>query len=162
MNAEQSEATILVGPVAQATGRLVDQIGKPVMQGYIRYGIRIPEDDPMAAFTQFPWGAAIFDSEGNFRLTGLVLGETYMLMYVPPRESAQVGMPTLANIQPTTAGNLRLGKIVYRPRDAVASPAMPSGDELERVLQRQQQLSDFTDQIADGIGRDFVVRALRE
>jgi hypothetical protein len=157
VDADQNETTIRVGPLARASGILVAPSGKPITTGYIRYGIRIP-DDPTSGFTQFPFGIALVDSDGNFKLTDLVPGESYMLMYVPRGEWGKVSMTTIGNIKPSSAGEINLGRMVYRSRVAAAEQMAPTGDELDRAIQRQQKISDALAEIADGIGRDFVVR----
>jgi hypothetical protein len=48
VDADTKEATIRVGPVAQAKGQLTDEAGNPITRGFIQYGIRIPENIAIA------------------------------------------------------------------------------------------------------------------
>ena len=87
---EQKEVTIRVGPTATAIGRLVDQMGKPVMLGHIRYAIHVPEDEDDRISTTFSGGKAILDSDGRFTLSGLVPGEEFELCAIGPEETTEV------------------------------------------------------------------------
>jgi hypothetical protein len=122
------------------------------------YGIRIPEQPTNGPSRQFSSGEAILDSDGNFALTGLVPQETYEVMYRPPGEPGKVVMRVLSHFTPTEARQFDLGKIVYLPSNAIALPAPPKGDELERALKRQHRLSDLLVQTAELTDHDFAVR----
>ena len=156
---DQREATIRVGPLAQATGRLVDAASKPISLGYIQYGIRVPENDPRASSTYFPFGVAILNGEGRFTLTGLVPGETYTLIYVPTGDDGfRMPSTVLATIQPTAAGMMEIEENVYSPAKAPMNLVVPIGDELRRTLEHQRVVSDATAKVLDRINCDFIVR----
>ncbi len=156
---DQAEVTIHVGPLAKASGRLLDRTGKPVTIGSIRYNIRIPEDrSPQSGFTQFCGSVAIFDADGKFTLTGLVPGEQYLLDYVYRADWPRGASTTVGTFAPTAAGSFHLDDIVFRPRDPLPHPPCPEGDELERALHRQRVISDYLAHAATGTEFDLIVQ----
>ena len=157
VEAEQQEVIIRVTPTASVTGRLVDRGGSPVTIGYVQSGIRIPENNPTGGFTRFSYGAATFDSDGRFTLTGLVPGELYQLDYTPRAEFGRGVMTTVASIRPGAAQQLNLGDVVYSGRVALPSPARLTGEELTRALQHQEQICDHFGHCADETEFDFAV-----
>lgn len=78
VNAEATEATVIVKPTATASGRLVDPEGKPLPGLKFSYGIRVQlGPDRNGPSSRHFGGAVTTDPAGNFELAGLLPGETY-------------------------------------------------------------------------------------
>ncbi len=78
ISAAASRVEIRVGPVASASGRLLDLEGKVLAQKKLRYGIRIDPDRTKASEPTLRFGGtAQTDDQGRFTLQGLVPGEMY-------------------------------------------------------------------------------------
>ena len=78
VDAEATEARIVVKPTATASGRLVDPSGDPIAHQKLRYDIRVvlgPTTN--SPFTWTFGGAATTDDQGRFTAKGLVVGEKY-------------------------------------------------------------------------------------
>ena len=89
IDAEAAECRLVVGPVATATGRLLDLDGKALEQKYLRYGIRIHDDEEEdGPFFDAYGGTVQTDAQGRFTLAGLVPGQTYHVGLGADREAA--------------------------------------------------------------------------
>ncbi len=78
IDAEASEARIVLKPAANASGRLTDSDGKPVAGRKLNYGVRVHNGPTRTS--SFSWhfgGTTTTDDAGGFRLTGLVVSESY-------------------------------------------------------------------------------------
>jgi thiol-disulfide isomerase/thioredoxin len=82
VDAEATEAKVVVKPTATATGRLVDPQGKPIPGLKLSYGVRVHLGlDRNSPFSWHFGGAVTTDPAGNFRLVGLLPGETYEMYW---------------------------------------------------------------------------------
>ena len=156
--ADQLQVTIRVGPVARATGRLVDKTGKPVQLGFIMYYIDIRDPDPTSAFYMFTAGSAIFDSDGRFTIKGLLPGERYALAFMARGSESE----TVGNLTPPSAGEFDLGQLALSPirfRQGAEPPLRLNIDNPEDVLQRQQKLSKLLRASLVNTPYDLVVQA---
>lgn len=80
--AEATEAQIIVGPVATATGVLHDSDGQPVAKHKLSYGIRVhmgPKEN--SDWTETFGGTIETDDKGNFSLSQIVPGHEYHLTF---------------------------------------------------------------------------------
>ena len=111
------EGRIVVGPVATATGRLLDLDGKVLAQKRLPYGIRIHinEDDDWPFHDDFG-GTAQTDAEGRFTIPGLVPGQTYhVAMELTEKSWTGVSILTPRDKGPLDLGELRIDTVLNRP-----------------------------------------------
>ena len=144
--ANQKEVTIRLHPAARVTGVFVDSAGKPVTVGWIVYATRVPENGTTG--TEFIRGSAILDSEGWFRIAGLIPGETYAVLY-KTRGGGVIGgsMHLIGSVRPTESEIVDMGRIVNPARSdrRAASPTKgltvefkraASGTDIDLLVQR--------------------------
>jgi len=119
IDANATEARLVIKPTTSASGRLVDQGGKSIAGRKLSYGIRI-YDGPtrMSPFSWHFGGTTTTDSKGAFRLVGLVAGETYEIS-ASDEEGYRI-CTAKTNVFPTAPGPIALGDV---PIDL--SPAKP-------------------------------------
>lgn len=78
LDAEATEIRIVLKPTATASGRLVDPEGKSIAGRELTYGVRVNLSTKRnGPFTHRFGGHTTTDSDGGFRLPGLVVGEKY-------------------------------------------------------------------------------------
>jgi hypothetical protein len=156
--ADQQQVTIRVGPVARATGRLVDGTGKPVQLGYIMYGINIHDPDPASAFYMFTAGSAILDSDGRFAMSGLIPGEPYSSSLITRSIGGRA--EGIGNFTLPRAGEIDLGKLALAPwRFPQGEPPKRLNIENpEEVLQRRQKLAKLLTASLANTPYDLVVQ----
>ena len=157
MAPDQSDVTIRVAPLAKASGQLVDRTNKPVMLGFIRYGIHIPESDEGSLSMIFSGGEAILDSEGGFTLTGLVPGAHYEVGYVP--RGNHLSGTNLRVFSPSSSATFDLRKVVFVPdRRRDEPPVRVEVDNVPLAMQRHQRLTNLLVQSLQGSEFDLVVQ----
>jgi thiol-disulfide isomerase/thioredoxin len=105
--AEEGQARLVLGPVARASGRLVDLSDKPVARKKVLYGIRVYQGQTKhSPFRDCFGGSVVTDDAGRFTLAGLVLGETYQVTMALDEHSSR----GVATARPETAASLDLGQ----------------------------------------------------
>jgi RNA polymerase sigma factor (sigma-70 family) len=108
IDSEASEAKIVIGPLAKASGRFLDLQGKPLAGKELPYDIRVYlGDTKTSGCTHSFGGKALTDADGHFTLTGLVPGETYYVR-VPAGETS---WRDIKQVKPNSAQELDLGDI---------------------------------------------------
>lgn len=111
IDAEATEARVVVKPAAVASGRLVDPDGKPIAGLDLSYGVRIYlGPDRNSPFSHYFGGKAPTDAEGHFRLPGLLVGESYEIYWY--NEATGYLPQAQAKAAPTAPGELALGDVV--------------------------------------------------
>lgn len=109
---EETEATVVIGPVAKATGRLLDLDGKPVAGRELTYGIRVHVGEtPNSPFMDSFGGKVTTDAQGNFSLAGLITGETYHLNV----KIDELGSRTVTKVTAKDPKTLDLGDLSVDP-----------------------------------------------
>lgn len=149
IDAETSEAQIIVGPVAKATGRLLDLQGKPLAGKKMVYGIRVYLNAAKSLWTDWFGGSATTDAEGRFTLSGLVPGETYHVNF-PPDENGylrEVKKVKVSDAQALALGDLRIDPTPFRPY-VPPTPAQRTADAFaaNRPTAPQQRLRKLLDE----------------
>lgn len=151
-----TDIEVHVGAAAAAKGRLLGKNGKPITAGYVRYGVRIPEEESMSGFMVFSGGAALLDSEGRFMLTGLAPGEEYVLQFTPPGDPFKVRSTRLGTFVPTAAETATLPNSTCE--DTSELPEQPGAEELGRFRNRHQQIEKYITRSARGTDFDLIVQ----
>ena len=78
VDAEATQARIVLKPTATASGRLTDPEGKAIAGRPLSFGIRVHRGPTRSsAYSWHFGGTTTTDSAGGFRFAGLVVGETY-------------------------------------------------------------------------------------
>lgn len=110
VDAEAAEAKLVVMPTASAEGRLVDPEGKPIPGLKLGYGVRVVlGPDRNGPFSWHFGGEATTDPAGNFRLVGLLPGETYDLYW---HDEASGRIPSSrTKVKPADPSPLALGDV---------------------------------------------------
>jgi len=124
VDAEEPACRLVVGPVATATGRLLDLDGKFLAAKKLPYGIRIHDDemDDMPFHDAFG-GTEITDAQGRFTLPGLVPGQTYHVTM----ELTENGWRIVTRVMPKGPGPLDLGDL--RVDNVLNRPYVPPTPE---------------------------------
>jgi thiol-disulfide isomerase/thioredoxin len=147
VDAEATEARIVLKPTAAASGRLTDQNGKAIAGRNLSYGIRVHTGP--AGNSPFSWqfgGTTTTDGAGRFHVGGLVVGESYEI-YVTDEEGYRL-FTAETKIMPANAGRLALGDVPinlspppqYVPPTAAQSASRSFADRAEKNA--QQKLDD--------------------
>jgi RNA polymerase sigma factor (sigma-70 family) len=112
IDADVAECRLVVGPVATATGRLLDLDGKALAQRYLRHGIRIHDDEEEdRPFYDAFGGSVPTDAQGRFSLPDMVPGQTYHVVL----ELAEGGGRGVTTVTPKGPGALDLGDLRVDP-----------------------------------------------
>jgi hypothetical protein len=105
---KQMQATIRLGPLASAEGRLLDHEGKVVKGGKIKYGVRVYDGpEPNSGFYVCFGGETVIDPEERFSLKGLVTGERYHV----DLETGKHRWRTVTTVTPSKAENIQIGDL---------------------------------------------------
>lgn len=103
-----------IGPLASASGRLLDEAGQPLAEQEISYGIRIHEGDETAPFQDCYGGKTTTDSDGKFEIKSLIIGQKYhvtWVTYTGPNKSNYLGRRvtehTPLSVAPVDLGDLK-------------------------------------------------------
>jgi RNA polymerase sigma factor (sigma-70 family) len=119
VSSEAPEARVVVGPVASASGRLLDLEGQPLLQKDLLYGIRVYHGETeQSPFRDCHGGKAVTDAKGQFTLAGLVPGETYHVSFPLDNEYRSV-----TKVRPKSATRINLGDLQIDP--APRKPYVP-------------------------------------
>src|SRR6185436_19292082 len=111
-DSEETETTVVIGPVATATGRLLDLDGKPVAERELTYSIRVYTGEPLRSpFSDSFGGKVTTDAQGNFSLAGLITGETYQVNVKIDQQSSR----TVTKVTAKDAKTLALGDLSVDP-----------------------------------------------
>jgi hypothetical protein len=143
INADATEATITLQPVASATAKLVDEKGEALADRQITYGVRVHLGDKNAPF-RWSWGGVVMtDAEGKFSLARLVPGATYEVNVAQEMgRSRTVGKTTPPNGESIDLGELKLEPYVeYKPptlEERIASAFTSKLSPLERFQAAQR------------------------
>ncbi|HTU91788.1 MAG TPA: sigma-70 family RNA polymerase sigma factor [Gemmataceae bacterium] len=112
IDAEAPEGKIVLGPLAKASGRLLDLQGNPIRGKELRYGIRVHVGDPRTSpFADWFGGTAMTDTDGRFTLINLIPGETYHID-LPLDEHSSID---IKQVKPSSAQALDLGDLRADP-----------------------------------------------
>ena len=110
IQADDPFVLIPVSPTADAIGKLVDPKGEPITNKIIDYGVHFKYSDE--TFSTLFGGSVTTDENGDFKLTGLVVGEEYTVQVAialgpegRPRSWRSAGAVTAAK-----AGEFSIGK----------------------------------------------------
>ena len=112
VDAEATEAQLVLKPAASASGRLVTLNGEPIADRKLVYGMRVLTDPEKKRSSQFSWqlgGSAATGKDGSFLLTNLIVGATYEL-HVNIGESGQIRLSE-TTVKPTEPSLLALGDV---------------------------------------------------
>jgi len=105
--AEDPEVVIAVGPIAVATGLLLDEGGKPAANQELSWGRRIATSDAEnSPFGTYFAPRVTTDAAGKFRLPGLVVGQEYHIAV--RRENV---FPAAGLVKPEKPGAIDLGTL---------------------------------------------------
>jgi len=111
-DSEETETAVVLGPVARATGRLLDHEGKPISQRELTYGVRVYVGEPgRGPFSDSFGGKVTTDTDGNFTLAGLIPGKEYHLNVRIDEQSSR----TVTQITAKEAVTLTLGDLSVDP-----------------------------------------------
>ena len=133
---EVTNADITVGRKARsfvATGRVVDESGKPVAGVQVGHGALVNEGKDMGGLG---WGA-LSDSEGRFRLDGLLPGRYAAFVWA---EGEAAGYSDAARFE-ITDGNVSGLELTFRRGASVSGVVVIEGTSDPSVLARLSQLS---------------------
>jgi uncharacterized GH25 family protein/thiol-disulfide isomerase/thioredoxin len=109
---ETPAAQLTIGPLASASGRMLDLKGEPLAQRVVRFDIRIyPDESNQSWFRDCFGGTARTDAAGHFVLAGLVPGETYKLSFPLNEESRR----NVMDLTPQSTQALALGELRVDP-----------------------------------------------
>ncbi len=124
IDAEATEARLVIRPTATASGRLVDPQGKTIDGRKLSYGIRIHLGPTrMSPFSWHFGGTTTTDSAGAFRLVGLVVGETYE---ITTRDDEDYRTSTAkTRVTPTDPSPIALGDVPIELRVSPPKPYVP-------------------------------------
>jgi len=108
--AEATESRLAVGPLASASGRLVDLAGKPVVGKTLSYGIHVYHGEKKpGTYRECFGGSAVTDDVGGFMLAGLVPGEAYQVsLRLDERSSRHVTTVRAKDTTPFELGEFRV------------------------------------------------------
>jgi uncharacterized GH25 family protein/thiol-disulfide isomerase/thioredoxin len=116
--AEATEARIVVGPLATATGRLLDTSGKPVPKRKLNWAIQVH----MGEDTNSPWtntfgGSVETDDKGQFTLAGLVPEHEYYISLPMGDNGSARGVTELTakSAGPFDLGDVTVNLEPYKP-----------------------------------------------
>ncbi|MBW8883831.1 MAG: thioredoxin family protein, partial [Planctomycetia bacterium] len=145
-DAEAVQAEVVVGPLATATGRLLDLSGQPIAGKELNYSIRVLHEPERRIWTPSFGGKVTTDAEGRFTLHRLVPGQLYETDIKIDEHSSR----RVAKAQPMSPGAIDLGDIKadteptkpYVPPTPAekttqafgARPTNSARDRLDRVL----------------------------
>jgi hypothetical protein len=117
IDAETARATLTVGPVATAAGRLLDPKGKPLPAKKLVYGIRIYlGDSETSPFSDAFGGTATTDATGRFTLQGLIPGQVYEVnLQLDENSSRGVTRVQPKNDKPIDLGDLKVDPEPLKP-----------------------------------------------
>jgi RNA polymerase sigma factor (sigma-70 family) len=117
IDADAAKATLTLGPLASATGRLLDLEGKPLPAKKLRFGIRIYlGDSDNSPFSDSFGGMATTDEKGRFTLEGLIPGESYVVSLPLDENRLQdVTRVQAKSASPKELGDLRVNPEPSRP-----------------------------------------------
>lgn len=117
VDAETAEAKIVIGPVAKASGRLLDLQGKPLGGKELPYGIRVYLGDAkFSAWTESFGGKAMTDANGHFTLKDLIPGEMYHInLPLDEHSSRDVKQVKVPSAEALDLGDLRVDPAPFRP-----------------------------------------------
>ncbi|MFO1007374.1 MAG: carboxypeptidase regulatory-like domain-containing protein [Planctomycetaceae bacterium] len=114
---EVPSTEITIGPLASATGRLLDEDGKPLVGQKITYGIRVHMGDENAPFRDCFGGATTTDSDGKFEIKSLMVGQKYNVTWVTysgPNKNHYLGR-RIADHTPLSVDPVDLGDLKKAP-----------------------------------------------
>lgn len=112
-DSEETETKVVIGPIARATGRLLDLEGKPVKERELTYGIRVYTGEPLRSpFMDSFGGKVTTDADGNFALSGLIPGKSYQLNVKIDEHSSR----TVTQVTAKEANSLSLGDLSVDPK----------------------------------------------
>ena len=104
---------ITIGPLASATGRLLDEAGQPFAGQEIHYGVEVHLGGPDAPSRSCFGGTTQTDSAGQFVLKSLVVGQKYdaSLVIRNATNSSIDGYTRVAQVTPTSPDPIDLGDV---------------------------------------------------
>jgi thiol-disulfide isomerase/thioredoxin len=105
--AKQAQAEIVVGPLAEATGRLLTLDGQPIAQKELSYAINVFQEPERRIWTPSFGGKITTDADGRFTFRRLVPGQTYEASIAIDAHSSR----RVVKVQPTSADPVDLGDI---------------------------------------------------
>lgn len=172
IGADDAEVVIPIGPTGGARGLLMDdETNGPAVERTIEYGVRINFGDK--TFGNRFGGKTKTDANGQFAISGLVVGQEYDLNAVIETDSdgyarswRTVGKVTATNTDSVDLGELRL-PVSYRPlttaqRVAKAFEAKPAIDARVRERVRDGRLAHQRALLVVGAEGNPVVQQLYE
>ncbi|PQO42602.1 carboxypeptidase-like regulatory domain-containing protein [Blastopirellula marina] len=105
---DAADATIAIEPVSSAEGRLIDhQTRVPLARREITWGRKIPIGNDDAPWRTAWGGRTTTNENGEFKITGLVVGETYQINLQLSESSSR----TIAEIERSSAKSTNLGDL---------------------------------------------------
>ena len=113
LDAEATEAQLILKPAASASGRLVNTKGEPVADQKLEYGIRVLTDPAKKNSSPFSWyfgGNTTTGKDGSFLLKDLVVGAAYELHIYTEKSGRFHSAQT--KVKPTEPALLALGDVV--------------------------------------------------
>jgi hypothetical protein len=106
--------TLVVHPVATASGRLIDSAsGQPLPGREIEYGVKVRQGEDTAPWRTSFGGKAVTDEKGQFELKGLVLDQPYDISVIIPGvdNPANVTLHPVGTVQAEEAKHIPLGDL---------------------------------------------------
>jgi hypothetical protein len=111
VGAEDAEVTLAIATTASASGRLVDEEGRPAANQKLYWGRRVTLNKEGLRQYLFASKEVATDARGRFTLPGLVVGQEYQIMAdrdgtYPAAAAIRLGLPI-----PYLLGTLRIGAL---------------------------------------------------
>lgn len=148
---EVTNADIMVGRKSRsflATGRVVDETGKPVAGVQVGHGSLVNDGNDMGGMG---WGS-LSDSEGRFRIDGLVPGRYAVFVW---SEGTSEGYSEALKFE-VTDGNVSGLEVVYRRGASLSGFAVIEGTTDPKILARLSQLSIAVGVQASGLSVPYL------